>query len=109
MVHRDVTPGNVMLDAGGTKVVDFGISALAGRATGSGRQPARHSRRTLARERLEGGQVSPATDVYAVGLLICRTLSRQMPWHVGRPGRPAARAPYTEPEPLEADARCRRR
>lgn len=32
VVHRDVTPGNVMLTATGVKVVDFGISALVGRA-----------------------------------------------------------------------------
>jgi protein kinase-like protein len=30
IVHRDVTPANVMLTASGAKVVDFGISALIG-------------------------------------------------------------------------------
>jgi serine/threonine protein kinase len=30
VVHRDVTPANVMLTGAGSKVVDFGISALVG-------------------------------------------------------------------------------
>jgi serine/threonine-protein kinase len=35
VVHRDVKPGNVMVSAGGVKLVDFGISAAVGEMDGT--------------------------------------------------------------------------
>src|SRR4029453_10851766 len=100
VVHRDVTPANVMLTSTGAKVVDFGISALIGENDVDPDGSLLGTPAYLAPERLEGGQVSPATDVYAVGLLIYRTLIGQLPWDVGTTTALLRAHQYTEPEPL---------
>jgi hypothetical protein len=100
IVHRDVTPANVMLTSAGAKVVDFGISALIGENDIDPDGSLLGTPAYLAPERLEGGQVSPATDVYAVGLLIYRTLIGQLPWDVGTTTALLRAHQYTEPEPL---------
>jgi hypothetical protein len=102
IVHRDVTPANVMLTSSGAKVVDFGISALIGENDIDPDGSLLGTPAYLAPERLEGGQVSPATDVYAVGLLIYRTLIGQLPWDVGTTTALLRAHQYTEPEPLPA-------
>lgn len=100
IVHRDVTPANVMLTPTGAKVVDFGISALIGENDIDPDGSLLGTPAYLAPERLEGGQVSPATDVYAVGLLIYRTLIGQLPWDVGTTTALLRAHQYTEPDPL---------
>ena len=84
----------------GAKVVDFGISALIGENDIDPDGSLLGTPAYLAPERLEGGQVSPATDVYAVGLLIYRTLIGQLPWDVGTTTALLRAHQYTEPEPL---------
>jgi serine/threonine-protein kinase len=82
VVHRDIKPVNVMLPASGVKVLDFGISAVAGE-----HEPAPDGRSVwgtpayLAPERIDGGAVTPASDVYALGLLLYRLLAGAPPWH----------------------------
>ncbi|WP_099343917.1 MULTISPECIES: serine/threonine-protein kinase [unclassified Actinoplanes] len=100
IVHRDVTPANVMLTPAGAKVVDFGISALIGENDTDPDGSLLGTPAYLAPERLEGGQVSPATDVYAVGLLIYRMLIGQLPWDVGTTTALLRAHQYVEPDPL---------
>jgi serine/threonine protein kinase len=66
VVHRDVTPANVMLTGAGAKVVDFGISALVGQRDAAPDGSLLGTPAYLAPERLGGGPVSPAADVYAL-------------------------------------------
>ncbi|MBF9128280.1 protein kinase [Plantactinospora sp. S1510] len=80
IVHRDITPGNVMLTGMGAKVVDFGISALVGERDGDADGGLYGTPAYLAPERLTRGEVCPATDVYALGLLLYRMLTGRLPW-----------------------------
>jgi hypothetical protein len=99
IVHRDVTPNNVMVTASGVKLVDFGISATAGEADGAPEgilgTPA-----YLAPERLDAGQVRPATDVYALGLLLYRMLAGRLPWAAATTTQMLIAHRYTEPDAL---------
>lgn len=103
IVHRDVKPANVMVTASGVKLVDFGISAAVGALDDRGAQvlgtPA-----YLAPERIEGGPVRPATDVYALGLLLYVTLSGKMPWEATTVTQMVKAHVYAKPAPLPAIA-----
>ncbi|MBO1334664.1 serine/threonine-protein kinase [Streptomyces sp. VRA16 Mangrove soil] len=70
VVHRDLKPSNVLLAADGPRVIDFGISLAADlssyTATGSGM--AVGTPQFMAPEQASGGEVTSATDVFALGL-----------------------------------------
>ncbi|MGK5742964.1 protein kinase domain-containing protein [Micromonospora sp. URMC 103] len=102
VVHRDVTPGNVMLTATGVKVVDFGISALVGESEKGADGTLLGTPAYLAPERLDNGQVSPATDVYAVGLLLYRMLTGRLPWQASTTTQMLRAHMYNDPEPMPA-------
>ncbi|TDB72028.1 serine/threonine-protein kinase [Micromonospora sp. KC721] len=104
VVHRDVTPGNVMLTSTGVKVVDFGISALVGESEQDPDGALLGTPAYLAPERLDKGQVSPATDVYAVGLLLYRMLTGRLPWQASTTTQMLRAHMYHEPEPMPAVA-----
>jgi eukaryotic-like serine/threonine-protein kinase len=82
VVHRDVKPANVVLTAAGAKVLDFGIAGMTGElsATSGGVMGTAHY---VAPELLRGGEVTPAADVYGLGVLLFESLAGTLP---GQPG-----------------------
>ncbi|TXI75197.1 MAG: serine/threonine-protein kinase [Dokdonella sp.] len=83
IVHRDLKPSNVLVDARGEpRVLDFGIAKLIEE---SGNQTVtRTGMRVLspayaAPEQILGGTIGTATDVYALGLLLCELLVGTLP------------------------------
>jgi serine/threonine-protein kinase len=100
LVHRDVKPSNVMLTPTGAKVVDFGIAAVVGSAELDGDGLLLGTPAYLAPERLTAGQVSAASDVYALGLLIHRVLTNRLPWVAETTTAMLKAHVYAEPAPL---------
>jgi hypothetical protein len=103
LVHRDIKPANVMLTSAGVKVVDFGIAALAG-ANADTSPTVLGTPAYLAPERLVGSAVTPASDVYALGLLLFRMLTGGLPWRAETVTQMIEAHQYTEPHPLPAVA-----
>jgi eukaryotic-like serine/threonine-protein kinase len=100
LVHRDVTPANVMLTGAGAKVVDFGISAIVGQCDAGPDGSLLGTPAYLAPERLAGSQVAAATDVYALGLLLYRALTGRLPWPAETTAEALRAHLYAAPDPL---------
>ncbi|WP_409074641.1 serine/threonine-protein kinase [Micromonospora chalcea] len=81
VVHRDIKPANVMLTETGAKVLDFGIAAPAGPhpVTGHTGVLLMGTPAYFAPERLDPGPAHPAGDVYALGVLLYRSLTGRAP------------------------------
>jgi serine/threonine-protein kinase len=75
IVHRDITPANVMLTSAGVKVLDFGIAARVGAVDSDDTGGLFGTPGYLAPERIEGRSVQPATDTYALGVLLFECLT----------------------------------
>jgi serine/threonine protein kinase len=81
IVHRDIKPGNILIDDNGTtKITDFGISRAAGdmalTQTGLiGGTPA-----YLAPELARGSDPVPSSDVFALGATLYQALEGQTPY-----------------------------
>jgi serine/threonine-protein kinase len=81
IVHRDVKPANLMIRAGGGVVLtDFGIahSASAGQLTATGAMLC--SAGYCAPEMANGGEVTPAADLYALGVVAYECLTGRLPY-----------------------------
>jgi serine/threonine protein kinase len=79
IVHRDVTPRNVLLSwSGEVKLTDFGIAALAGEATSRLLGTPQY----MAPEQARSEPIDPRADIYAIGLVLRESLSGIRP----RPG-----------------------
>src|SRR5919204_6021796 len=76
VVHRDLKPGNVLFDAEGrAKVADFGIAHVLGSDSLTDEGTVMGTAAYISPEQVAGGPATPATDVYAFGVLLYRLLS----------------------------------
>ena len=91
-----------MLTPDGAKVIDFGIAALAGTTNMDEHGTGGHTV-PPGPERLLGGDVSPAADVYALGVLTYWLLAHQQP--ANQSGRDPARSPHAGPAAATANRR----
>ncbi len=85
VVHRDLKPGNVIVSRDGqVKLLDFGVAKLL---TENADEPTRDAPMTLsyaAPEQLTRGNVTTATDVYSLGMLLFELLTARVPWPVAQ-------------------------
>src|SRR5580700_7584379 len=104
VVHRDVTPRNVMVDEEGhVKVIDFGIAAPVATA------PSGHgifgSPGHMPPEQMEGKELTPAADVFAVAALLVELWSGKAPFRRRTTAEIEAAMRGPRPKPSDADPR----
>jgi tRNA A-37 threonylcarbamoyl transferase component Bud32 len=82
VVHRDVKPANVLMAAEGTPVLaDFGLAKVDQQATMTASGIATGTPAYMAPEQiLDGGEIGPATDVYALATVAYEMLTARLPY-----------------------------
>ncbi|HKA67542.1 MAG TPA: serine/threonine-protein kinase [Actinomycetes bacterium] len=80
VVHRDVTPGNIMLTPTRVKVLDFGISTVVGDASMTVAGQTLGTPAYLAPERVQGLPATAAVDVYALGAVLYNAITGHTPF-----------------------------
>ncbi len=104
IVHRDLKPGNIMLTAGGAKLMDFGLAKPLGlqAASGSGSAPSFTAAATLsgpsplsplttagsiigtiqymAPEQIEGKEADARSDIFAFGAVLYEMVAGKRPF-----------------------------
>lgn len=80
VLHRDLKPGNVLVDPGGqVTLVDFGLAGAAPRGP-SPREALAGTPPYVAPELLEGQRASARSDLFAVGVMLFQALTGASPW-----------------------------
>jgi hypothetical protein len=81
IVHRDVSPGNVMVTPGGAvKILDFGIARAArGSSARSGSPTVHGTAAYVAPEQARGEAADQRADVYALGAVLYELISGRPP------------------------------
>jgi hypothetical protein len=81
IVHRDVKPGNVLVDENNcVKVLDFGLARLTHGARITSTRDTVGTLSYMAPEQMRGQEVTPAIDVYALGLVMLEMATGEPPF-----------------------------
>ena len=106
LVHRDISPPNVMItDAGTVKIVDFGVATTSSSSRCRGEIKGKIS--YLAPEQLRGEPLDARVDVFATGILLYLLTVGRHPFRMGTDSSTIARilsnAPATTPSAVVDD------
>jgi len=86
VVHRDLKPGNIMIDKeGNAKIMDFGIArsiSIKG-ITGAGVMIG--TPEYMSPEQVEGKEVDQRSDIYSLGIILYEMLTGQVPFEGDTP------------------------
>jgi eukaryotic-like serine/threonine-protein kinase len=88
IIHRDVKPGNLMIDGGpaglakdmSIKLTDFGIARAAEQTRITQVGSVVGTAAYLAPEQVRGEEATPASDVYALGVVLYQFLAGRLPY-----------------------------
>ena len=102
VVHRDITPRNVMIDEEGQiKLIDFGIAAPALVAGHEILGSPGH----MAPEQVDGGELGPPTDIFAVAVLLMEAWTGSAPFRRATPEECAIAVREPHPKPSDFNPR----
>ena len=75
LIHRDIKPQNILMDRhGGVRITDFGVAKALGGPDLTQQGMTYGTAAYLSPEQATGQPVSPASDVYALGIVLYEML-----------------------------------
>jgi eukaryotic-like serine/threonine-protein kinase len=99
IVHRDLKPHNVLVDSDGrARVADFGI-ARAGASEITQAGSVLGTAQYLSPEQAQGREVTPASDLYSVGVVLYEALTGRLPFDAETPVAVALKQISERPRP----------
>ncbi|MEV4637501.1 serine/threonine-protein kinase [Actinoplanes sp. NPDC049548] len=100
-VHRDVKPGNLIVKPNGAVIlVDFGVARSAAVTSVTGLNAIVGTALYMAPEQVAKGNVSPATDIYALGAVAYHCIAGVPPFDGDNALQVALRHLEDDPDPL---------
>ena len=100
IIHRDIKPQNVLINAEGmVKVADFGIARVAGSNTLTKGDNVMGSVHYFSPEQAKGEDVTAASDIYSVGVVMYEMLTGRVPFDGDTPVSIALQHISTPPVP----------
>jgi serine/threonine protein kinase len=86
LVHRDVSPSNVLVsNEGEVKLADFGIALARDRDRWTAPTLVKGKLGYMAPEQVRGHALDARTDLFAVGVVLYELFARQRPWRATNP------------------------
>ncbi|MBA2719730.1 MAG: serine/threonine protein kinase, partial [Chloroflexi bacterium] len=103
IVHRDVKPGNILIDRHGqVRVADFGIARAAGDGGATTAGVVIGSPQYVSPEQVAGDDVTPASDIYSLGVVVYELLTGRRPFDGPSPAVVALQRLREDPAPPSA-------
>jgi tetratricopeptide (TPR) repeat protein len=103
VIHRDVKPGNIILDESGrAKLMDFGISKVL-QAGAEGLTQARGTPQYMPPEQILGREIDGRTDLYALGISMFEIATGRRPFRGEDVVNQQLHTPMPDPRVLQRD------
>ena len=101
IVHGDLKPGNILISSENrVKVTDFGLARALGESAMDDGELVWGTPAYFAPEQAAGDRVMPATDVYAIGIMLYEMLSGNVPFTGASDQEIARKQLYEHPLPM---------
>jgi serine/threonine protein kinase/tetratricopeptide (TPR) repeat protein len=114
VVHRDLKPGNVMLEKdGNVKIMDFGLAHMEAAGDGKETRDIAGTPEYMSPEQIDGRDVDGRSDLYSLGVILFEMLTGKLPFEGETPLDVAFKHKNEEPadpqdfNPLISDDVCR--
>jgi len=102
LVHRDITPANIVLNGGEVKILDFGIARADGTRAATATGAVLGTAAYLSPEQAAGQQAGPQSDLYSLGCVLFEMLAGRPPFTADSAVGLAYRQVHDDPGPPSA-------